>query len=148
MNKNLTWAPGVALVALLAAACGFPSQGPELVVEIFTPTGRSISSGSVVGAAEMTVPTNLNRDRDACCCAVAGSATNRGTVTVGVKLSFDALHPSDDDPVGKAIQFIERMEPGETRELDARGFLLPCNDVESVALTEVDLRAFVFNAPD
>ncbi|MFW6198389.1 MAG: hypothetical protein ACOC5E_01050 [Acidobacteriota bacterium] len=140
--------PGGALLALLAVACGLPTEGPTLDIALMTPAGRSISTGSTMSAEEVTVPTNRERDRGACCCSVTGSATNRGTTTLLVKLSFDASSPAQADPLGRAIQFIERLEPDETREIDARGILVRCDEIETVTLTEVDLRAFVFEAPE
>lgn len=135
------------VVALLGtgilAACGVPPTAANLELQVM-----NFDEVLIPPAEPEIAPTNNRNDPAGCCCKVTGLARNVSGEGVHAKLKFEAFQQGEDDKVGTALVFLEYMEIGELRELDARGFILPCNEIDRVELVEVDLRADVLAPPE
>jgi len=68
----------------------------------------------------------------ACCCRVVGTVSNRSTIAVHVDVAFDAYEAGDPKPVGRALDFVENLQPGESRDFTAAGFVQSCNSISKV----------------
>jgi hypothetical protein len=95
----------------LPAACGF-DEGPSLDVAVQNPTLQPTAGSPTV-----------------CCCRVTGSLANRSTVPVHVDVAFNSYVAGDPKPNGRALDFVENMQPGETRNFTAVGFVQSCSSI-------------------
>lgn len=140
---NAALAAVVMLGIGIIVACGHPPTAANLALHVMT------SDEVLIPPAEPEIaPTNNRNDPDGCCCQVTGLARNVSAEAVHAKLKFEAFQEGEDDKIGTALEFLEDMSIGETRRLKARGFILPCNEIDRVELVEVDLRAIVFAPPE
>lgn len=129
MVKRLSrsWLGGIALAGLLSAGCNATPVGPSLA--------------DVVVSSPATAPSGSNRAL--CCCRVVGTATNQNTVPVHVTLTYKAFDGLREDPLATLIYFIKDFQPGATHDIDASGFLYPCNAIQAVRM-EVEVRGITF----
>lgn len=133
----------VLLGAAVLVACGHPPTAANLALQVLT-----FDELVIPPAAPEIAPTNDANDPARCCCRVTGLARNVSGEGVHAKIKFEAFQEGDDDRIGTALEFLEFMAIGETRVIDARGFIMPCNDIDRVELVEVDLRADVEAPPE
>jgi len=95
----------------LPTACGFDT-GPSLDVQVQNSTLQPTAGSPAV-----------------CCCRVIGKVSNRSTIPVHVEVAFDAYQGSDPKPSGRAIDFVENLQAGETRDFNAAGFVQACGSI-------------------
>jgi hypothetical protein len=113
------------LALAFSSACEGFTPGPSLEVEV---PRESLS----------LQPTTANSQL--CCCRVVGSITNRSSVPVHVTLKFEAYQAGEEEAVAAAVDFLENMQPGEQRSIDASGFLIACSSIDRFELVDIDLR--------
>jgi len=119
------------VIAALSVACDIPS-GPSLVVEV-DPNSLAI------------VPTTS--DSQICCCRLTAVATNRSEVAVHATIRFQAFGhdaQNEKEDLGGAVDFLENLQPGERRPVNAQGLVLPCSQIDYFKLTRVEVRAVWF----
>jgi len=133
----------VLLGTAVLAACGHPPTAASLALHVMT-----FEEVLIPPAEPEIAPTNNANDPARCCCRVTGLARNVSGEGVHAKIKFEAFQQGDDDRIGTALEFLEFMAIGETRQIDARGFILPCDEIDRVELVEVDLRADVLAPPE
>ena len=113
-----------------AAEQGF-EEGPPLDVEVPQPS---------LGLE----PTGQSGDSARCCCLVVGDVTNNSAVAVHVTVQVEAFATGEPEPLGTAVDFVEDLQPGESRRLAASGLLFPCDDIDRLELADVDVRGIWF----
>jgi hypothetical protein len=72
-----------------------------------------------------------------------GLAENASTVPVHATLTFEAYRrhaDGTDEKIGTAVDFIKDLSPSEIRAVDAIGFLIPCDSIDSLTLVDLDMR--------
>ncbi len=106
------------LMALGAVACGFET-GPSLDVQVLQP-----ELVPTAGAASL------------CCCRVTGQVANRSSVPVHVHVAFDSYAAGDPKPSGQAVDFVENLQPAESRAFTAVGFVQPCASISEFKLVQ------------
>jgi hypothetical protein len=114
----------VAACLALPTACGF-DQGPNIDVLIERPELRPTAASPTV-----------------CCCRVVGTVSNRSTVPVHVEVAFDAYAKGEPKPVARALDFVEGLQPNESRNFSAVGFVQSCSSIsEFKAVQPLNVRA-------
>jgi hypothetical protein len=78
-----------------------------------------------------------------CCCRIVGAARNDNGVSVHVTLKFSAFDGVIADPITKILFYIGDIEPGGSRQIDAPGFVYPCQVIKRLT-TEVDMKGIAF----
>ena len=139
-------------VVVFAGSCAYFDPGPDLIVEVFSPQGQApvAISDPLTVCGDPANPQNAltlqatTGNPAFCCCRVVGRLVNRSTVSIHALLKFKACDDNELLPIGTAIDFIQRVVPGEDRPFSATGLVRPCNDVDRVELVEVDLNGVVF----
>jgi len=106
-------------------------EGPPLVVD-------------VPEATLALEPTGQSGDSARCCCLVVGEVTNQSVVAVHVTVQVDAFATGEQEPIGTAVDFVEDLQPNESRRIEASGLLFPCDDVDRLELVDVDVRGIWF----
>lgn len=118
------------LMTLLICAAAFTVFGCQAL-----PTGPSLSAFEVTNIAGQ--PTL--GDRSLCCCHVVGTATNRNTVPLHATITFSGFDTRDRE-ISKILYFLQDVAPGQTRAINAAGFIVPCNAITRFSW-EVKVRA-------
>jgi hypothetical protein len=128
----------LACVTILGS-CETVPAGPTLANVSFTPAVDT-PSGWLVSQ----LPTVRNRagtalDPTVCCCHVRGTITNRNSVPVHVRLRFAAMTAENTGvgagpgETGPQILFFQPdLQPGESKQIEAPGFILPCASIHHV----------------
>jgi len=117
----------MALAALAIGACEAAPVGPSLGAVPVTNLGLKPSQGNP----------------GICCCHVTGTARNDNSVTVHVTIKFSAFNVPNGDPLSTILYFIKDLQPGQTHQIEAPGFIFPCNQIpEGIrnVRTEVEVR--------
>ena len=122
----------LASLTLIAAGCTHPPLGPSL----YSVTLDNVSLQPTQGNASL------------CCCRVVGGATNKNTVPVHVTIKFAAFaNAADKDALGTILYFIKDLQPGQTHQIEAPGFIFPCNQIpEGIrnVRTEVEVKGITY----
>ncbi len=114
----------VLLLPLVVAACGAVPTGPSL---------------SAVKLTNLRKVATVNRtatsigDTSVCCCHAAADLTNGNSVPVHVTLTFVAMGKGG--PLGgvtplTTVAFEQDMQPNTTVPIEAKGFLVPCDQID------------------
>jgi hypothetical protein len=108
-----------------------------------TPAGPSLAD---VPLTSVGLRPTLANDPTACCCHVTGVLTNNNTVPVHVTVKFAAfLTQTSPDPFASTVYFVEDLQAGARHDVDASGFLIPCNAINLQLLRkEVSVRGIAF----
>ena len=136
-DRKRLWVGGVVLVALVwlgsceQAAQNDFEEGPPLVVDV--------PEDSL--AVE---PTGVSGDPSRCCCLVVGDVVNESVVAVHVTVQVEAFATGEEEPVGTAVDFVNDLQPSESRRIAASGLLIPCDDIDRLELVDVDVRGIWF----
>jgi hypothetical protein len=124
--------------ALAIAACEDAPVGPSL--------------GAVPVAVTALRPSQQDNP-GLCCCHVLGTARNDNSVPVHVTIKFSAFNvprpPNgpDPDPLSTILYFIRDLQPGQTHQIEAPGFIFPCNTIpEGIknVKTEVEVKGITY----
>jgi hypothetical protein len=112
---------GVAIVGLGALAAGGCEDSP---------VGPSLGAVPVTNLA--LKPSQGNPGL--CCCHVIGQARNDNSVSVHVTIKFSAFNTApqpgrDAEPLSTILYFIKDLQPGQTHQIEAPGFIFPCNQI-------------------
>ena len=99
------------------------------------PTGPTLAN-ITVGALSLAPTAG---DTGLCCCRVVGTTRNQNTVPVMATFTFTAYDAERVRPISRVLFFVNDFRPGSERQIDAHGFLFPCNIIKDLA-TEVDIR--------
>jgi hypothetical protein len=121
----------VGVSALSLAACEDSPVGPSL---------------SAVRLSNMSLRSTTGNP-GICCCRVTGIARNENTVPVHATIKFEARPFNDPDPLSTILYFIKDLQPGATHQIDAPGFVFPCNTFPSGfqnVRTEIEVRGITF----
>lgn len=113
-------------VALAIGACRGLPAGPSL-------------SNVTVGALSLESTTG---NPGLCCCRVVGRVSNSNEVAVHATLKFTALDDRGES-VATILHFVPDLEPGAARDIDAHGFIVPCQAINQLT-TEVDVKGITF----
>jgi hypothetical protein len=128
----------VGLGALGLTACEDAPIGPSLGAVPVTNLGLRPSQGNNPGV---------------CCCVVTGQARNDNSVAVHVTIKFAAFNvprpPNgpDPDPLSTILYFIRDLQPGQTHQIDAHGFIFPCSTLPAGVTnvqTEVEVKGITY----
>jgi len=92
------------------------------------PTGPSLSN--IVVSSFSKQPTIETQDPSLCCCRAVGTVTNRNTVSIYVSITVSALDARG-SVISKAVAFAPDIAPGQTVQVIAPGFPVPCNAIAS-----------------
>lgn len=111
---------GVALVCALVIGCQNGVSGPSL-----TATTASLSL-----VPTMTEGTELEANRNICCCHVTGTVTNGSSVPVNIELRFPAKSKQTGEQVGMGLDLQKSMAAGGTRSFVAVGIYAACNSLD------------------
>ena len=87
-----------------------------------------------------------------CCCHVTGQARNDNTVSVHVTIKFSAFNAppgpnAPAEPLSTILYFIKDLQPGQTHQIEAPGFIFPCNQIpEGIknVKTEVEVKGITY----
>lgn len=102
------------------------------------PTGPSLTAFEITNiAGQPTIG-----DRSLCCCHVVGTATNRTTVPLHATITFSGFDTRDKE-ISKIVYFMQDVAPGQTRNINAPGFIVPCNAITRFSW-EVKVRAVTY----
>jgi hypothetical protein len=126
----------VALGALGFTACEDAPVGPSLGAVPVTNLGLLPSQGNP----------------GLCCCHVTGQARNDNSVPVHVTIKFSAFNAPpapgrDAEPLSTILYFIKDLQPGQTHQIEAPGFIFPCSQIpEGVrnVKTEVEVKGITY----
>lgn len=99
------------------------------------PTGPSLSN-IVVGPLSLQPTVG---DPALCCCRVVGTVKNLNTVPVHATFKFSAFDGINASPISRILFFVSDFRPGVERQIDAHGFLYPCNIIKDLR-TELGIR--------
>ena len=125
---------------------------------VLTAIGIAGCEDSPVGPSLSAVPvTNLglkpSQDNPGlCCCHVTGVARNDNSVSVHVTIKFSAFNAppgpnAPAEPLSTILYFIKDLPPGQTHQIEAPGFIFPCNQIpEGVrnVKTEVEVKGITY----
>ena len=137
VRRVLGVAAFVGVSALAFAACEDAPVGPSLGAVPVAVTGLKPSQGNP----------------GLCCCHVVGSARNDNSVPVHVTIKFSAFNVArppngpDPDPLSTILYFIKDLQPGQTHQIEAPGFIFPCNQIpEGIrnVKTEVEVKGITY----
>jgi hypothetical protein len=127
----------VGLCALGITACEDAPVGPSLGAVPVSNLGLKPSQGNV----------------GLCCCHVTGTARNDNSVAVHVTIKFSAFNVArppngpDPEPLSTILYFIKDLQPGQTHQIEAPGFIFPCNQIpEGIrnVKTEVEVKGITY----
>ena len=121
----------VALASFAVGACEDAPTGPSLSAVPVTNLGLKPSQGNP----------------GLCCCHVTGTARNDNSVTVHVTIKFAAFNTPNGDPLSTILYFIKDLQPGQTHQIEAPGFIFPCSQIpEGIrnVRTEVEVRGITY----
>jgi hypothetical protein len=90
------------------------------------PVGPSLSNVVVSGFTKQ--PTIDSQDPSLCCCRAVGTVTNRNSVPIYVSITLSALDARG-NIISKAVSFAPDVAPGQTTQIIAPGFPVPCNAI-------------------
>jgi hypothetical protein len=128
------------VLAALTTSCDMET-GPELIVDVIDEeSGQVVAVG---GSAPLSMLEPTTDDSSQCCCVAVGRAQNLSTVAVHTTLKFEAYRRNADgteEKIGAAVDFIKDLSPNEIRPVNAVGFLIPCDSIDSLSLVDVDKR--------
>ena len=88
-----------------------------------------------------------------CCCHVLGTARNDNSVPVHVTIKFSAFNTPptasapNPDPLSTILYFIRDLQPGQSHQIEAPGFIFPCNQIpEGIknVKTEVEVKGITY----
>ena len=87
-----------------------------------------------------------------CCCHVTGQARNDNSVAVHVTIKFSAFNAppgpnAPAEPLSTILYFIKDLQPGQTHQIEAPGFIFPCNQIpEGIrnVKTEVEVKGITY----
>ena len=105
------------------------------------PTGPSLSN--IVVSNVRTQPTI--GDATLCCCHVLAGARNNNTVAVHATFKFAAFDAAAQE-LSRTVFFIANFAPNTSQEIDAPGFVFPCNLVKDIRY-ELSVRGLTEPAP-
>lgn len=92
-----------------------------------TPAGPSLADTTLTN---VSLRPTLANDATACCCHVTGVLSNNNSVPVHVTIKFAAFQSSTSpDPFASVLYFVEDLRAGARHNVDASGFLVPCNAI-------------------
>jgi hypothetical protein len=122
--------------ALAVSACEDAPVGPSLGAVPVTNLGLKPSQGNP----------------GLCCCHVTGVARNDNSVSVHVTIKFSAFNAApapgrDAEPLSTILYFIKDLQPGQTHQIEAPGFIFPCNQIpEGIrnVKTEVEVKGITY----
>ncbi len=123
----------VGLSVLVLAACEGLAPGPSLSAVAVT----NVRTQATIG------------DPSLCCCHVLATARNNNTVPVHATIKFAALDrplAQGGQEMSRTVFFIENFAPSTTQNIDASGFLFPCNQVGEIRY-ELSVRGLTEPAP-
>ena len=129
-----TNAPTHALAAVMCATALLGVAGCRGL-----PAGPSLSDVTLSNIALQSTTGNPAL----CCCRIVGAATNNNAVSVHVTLKFSAFDGVIADPISKILFYIPDIPPGASRQIDAPGFVYPCQIIKRLT-TEVDMKGIAF----
>jgi hypothetical protein len=126
----------VCVSALGIAACEDSPVGPSLGAVPVTNLGLRPSQGNA----------------GLCCCHVTGQARNDNSVAVHVTVKFSAFNAppgpnAPAEPLSTILYFIKDLQPGQTHQIEAPGFIFPCNQIpEGIrnVRTEVEVKGITY----
>lgn len=121
-RRSMTGIATLAVVALLWSCHGLPT-GPSLSNITVSPLSLQPTAG----------------DPALCCCRVVGTAKNLNVVAVHATFKFSAFDGINASPISRILFFLSDLRPGVERQIDAHGFLYPCNIIKELR-TELDIR--------
>lgn len=120
MRRGFEIAVGVVgLSVLIMAACEGLPTGPSLSAIAVT----NVRTQSTIGDASL------------CCCHVLATARNNNSVPVHATFKFAALDrplAQGGQEISRTVFFIDNFAPSTTQNIDASGFLFPCNQVGEI----------------
>lgn len=108
-----------------------------------TPAGPSLADTPLTNIA---LRPTLANDATACCCHVTGVLSNNNTVPVHVTIKFAAFQTATSpDPFASVLYFVEELRAGARHNVDASGFLVPCNAINPGLLRkEISVRGVAY----
>jgi hypothetical protein len=123
-----------------------------------TAIGIAACADSPVGPSLSAVPvSNLGlrpsqSNPGLCCCHVTGQARNDNSVSVHVTIKFSAFNAppgpnAPAEPLSTILYFIKDLQPGQTHQFEAPGFIFPCNQIpEGIrnVRTEVEVKGITY----
>lgn len=136
LGSNLAMRPRTPLL-VLAMTVALTSLGISSCHGL--PTGPSASA---VVLSNLTLQSTTG-NAALCCCRIAGTARNDNRIPVHATIKFSAFDASSSDAISTILFFIEDMDPGVTRPIDAPGFIFPCNAIKRLQ-TQVDVKGLAF----
>ncbi|MCC6987658.1 MAG: hypothetical protein IT181_01585 [Acidobacteria bacterium] len=103
------------------------------------PVGPSLADTPLTS---VSLRPTLANDATACCCHVTGVLRNNNPVPVHVTIKFAAFQSSTSpDPFANIVYFVEDLQAGASHNVDAPGFLVPCNAINlSLLRKEISVR--------
>jgi hypothetical protein len=130
MNLTRLARANLALLAVLLvgvfwlSGCQGLPVGPSLksVTVSPMPIGKSTTTG----------------DPALCCCHASGTVTNANTVGVKATFQFKAIDLQGKD-ISTVLYFVDNLGVGQTKPIDAPGFLVPCNAISTIK-TDIEVK--------
>jgi hypothetical protein len=89
-----------------------------------TPTGPSLANMVV---ADLQWQPTIDNSPTLCCCHLLGRATNNNSVAVHATLTVTTYKQSE--KLLSVVYMMKDVPPGATRQIDAAGFMVPCNEI-------------------
>ena len=117
----------IILFFLIDIGCSGFDTGPSLVVDV----------------SQMSLEPTLGNST-LCCCRVVGNVINHSTIAVHVTLKFEAFEKGKQEPIATAVDFLDAVEPNESRSFSAAGFARSCGSIDKFLLADKDMRAVRF----
>jgi hypothetical protein len=121
------------VLSILVCAAAFSGAGCQSL-----PTGPSLTAFEIANiSGQPTIG-----DGGLCCCHVVGTATNRTIVPLHATITFAGFDTRDRE-ISKILYFIQDIAPGQSRAINAPGFIVPCNAITRFSW-EVKVRAITY----
>jgi hypothetical protein len=133
MRTAVTWPGRGGWLAILVCAGTLAVAGCQPL-----PSGPSLTAFELSG---ITGRPTIG-DRLLCCCHVSGTATNRTTVPLHATITFSGFDARDQE-ISKIVYFMQDMAPGQSRQVDAPGFIVPCAAISRFSW-EVKVRGITY----
>jgi len=89
-----------------------------------TPVGPSLAN---VVIADLQWRPTLENNPTLCCCHLAGRATNNNSVAVHATMTITTYKQAS--KLVTVDYIMKDMPPGGTYQIDAAGFIVPCNEI-------------------
>ena len=113
-----------------------------------SPTGPSLSAVPVTNLGLKPSQNNPGL----CCCHVTGQARNDNSDSVHVTIKVSACNAppgpnAPAEPLSTILYFIKDLQPGQTHQFEAPGFIFPCNQIpEGIrnVKTEVEVKGITY----